>query len=180
MLAYRKSDGETVGSVDLPGPTVAGAMTYMAGGRQYIAVAIQGNGLVSYSLETGRLPVGVALTGWDRDGDGLRDDLQEVLGRIYADRGVRRIIEKGAQAYQLALVASRTEGEQDDETAAQAIARFIGCLNGHPGVDRWRELGRVRSLVLDTDARYAAYEEFDAGRGALPRLEAVSQGECTR
>ena len=179
LVAYNKEDGGIVGSLDLPSVAIATPMTYMVGDLQYITVAIDGNRLVSYAHPTDQGVVGVALTGWDMDEDGLRDDVREAIRELYGDAGTRNIMNNGTRAYQRALLASTTNLEDDDASAAEAIARFIWCLNEHPGINSGRELARLRSLVLDTEARYTAYERFDAGRQyTLPRVIAPTAEQC--
>lgn len=181
LIAYNKTDGRIAGSLDLPRPAIASPLTYMVGEVQYLAVAIEGNQLVGYALESAATPVGVALTGWDRDQDGLRDDVQEALTRMYEDAEVRAVMEGGTRAYQMAVLSSATIEEDDDVAAAEAIARFVWCLNEYPGVDTWREMATVQFLVLDTDARNTAYEQFESRRrGALPRVALASRAECIR
>ena len=41
LVAYDKANGDVLGQVDLPGRIVGTPMTYMVGGKQYIAVAIR-------------------------------------------------------------------------------------------------------------------------------------------
>ena len=181
LVAYSKSDGRIVGSLDLPGRAIASPLTYMVGDVQYIAVAIQGNRLVGYAPESATAPMGVALTGWDRDRDGLRDDVQTALAQLYEDSEVRAVMQGGARAYQMAVLSSATNEEDDDVAAAEAISRFIWCLNEYPSVDSSRELATVQFLVFDTDARDSAYEKFEAGRqGSLPRVVPATRAECIR
>ncbi len=51
LVAYDKTDGTEIASVDLPSGAIGTPMTYVAGGRQYIALTV-GNGprLVAYAL----------------------------------------------------------------------------------------------------------------------------------
>jgi len=42
LVAYDKATGEARASVDLPGPAAGTPMTYLAGGKQYIAITVQG------------------------------------------------------------------------------------------------------------------------------------------
>ena len=180
LVAYSK-DGTMAGSLDLPRRAIASPLTYMVGEVQYLAVAIEGNQLVGYAPESGATPVGVALTGWDRDQDGLRDDVQGALARMYEDAEIRAVMEGGTRAYQMAVLASATTEDDDDVAAAEAISRFVWCLNEYPGVDTWRELAAAQFLVLDTDARDSAYRKFESGReGALPRVVPASRAECMR
>ena len=180
LVAYNKTDGRPAGSLDLPRRAIASPLTYMIGEVQYLAVAIEGNQLVGYALEPAVTPVGVALTGWDRDQNGLRDDVQGVLARMYEDEEIRAVMEGGIRAYQMAVLASVTIADDDDVAAAEAIARFVWCLNEYPDIDTWREMAAVQFLVLDTDTRDAAYQQFESGRrGALPRVVPASPAECT-
>ena len=180
LVAYNKTDGRPARSLDLPRRAIASPLTYMIGEVQYLAVAIEGNQLVGYALEPAVTPVGVALTGWDRDQNGLRDDVQGVLARMYEDEEIRAVMEGGIRAYQMAVLASVTIADDDDVAAAEAIARFVWCLNEYPDIDTWREMAAVQFLVLDTDTRDAAYQQFESGRrGALPRVVPASPAECT-
>ena len=180
LVAYRKN-GEWVGEIVLPGVATAGPMSYMVGGVQYIAVTVEDGRVVSYTLPRRRLSIGVALTGWDADGDSVRDDIQEALAQLYDDADTRRVLEKGAMAYQQALVASRTVSNEDDGVAYASIAGFQWCLDNWPGLDSWRELATVRSLALNTITRRMAYEEFEIGRQDFrrPAVE-LTREECAR
>src|SRR5687767_14069989 len=42
LVAYHKTTGKELASTDLPGAAIGTPMTYMAGGRQYIALTVQG------------------------------------------------------------------------------------------------------------------------------------------
>ena len=42
LVAYDKSTGAQVGSVDLPGGAIGTPMTYLLDGRQYVAVTVGG------------------------------------------------------------------------------------------------------------------------------------------
>ena len=44
LRAYDKANGKQVGAVLMPAPQSGSPMTYLAGGRQYIVVAISGGG----------------------------------------------------------------------------------------------------------------------------------------
>ena len=54
LVAYDKTDGDLLGSVDLPRGVIGAPMTYMHDGRQYIAVTIGGEPpeLVAFALPT--------------------------------------------------------------------------------------------------------------------------------
>ena len=55
LRAYNKATGEEVGAVYMPGAQTGSPMTYMAGGKQYIVLAISGAGY-SGELIAFRLP----------------------------------------------------------------------------------------------------------------------------
>jgi quinoprotein glucose dehydrogenase len=42
LVAYDKATGKELASADLPGAAIGTPMTYMAGGKQYIALTVQG------------------------------------------------------------------------------------------------------------------------------------------
>jgi len=54
LRAYDKATGKDVGAVYMPAPATGSPMTYMVNGKQYIAIAIAGNGfgaeLVTYRV----------------------------------------------------------------------------------------------------------------------------------
>ena len=54
LRAYDKATGKEVGAVYMPAPQSGSPMTYMLNGKQYIVIAISGNGfpgeLVAYRL----------------------------------------------------------------------------------------------------------------------------------
>ena len=56
LRAFDKGTGREVGAVYMPAPQTGSPMTYMAGGRQYLVVAIAGAGysgeLVAFRLPT--------------------------------------------------------------------------------------------------------------------------------
>ena len=181
LVAYDKRTGAEIGGLDLPRPAITPPMTYMLD-RQYIAVAVDPNRLVSYALRTA-IPsrVGVALTGWDGDQDGVRDDVQSAIGRLYEDPDIRTVLANGARSYQQAILASRTPGDSDDAAASEAIARFLWCLNEYSGLNSWEDLATLRALVLNTEARRVAYREFDTDpRGLIRRVVSSTRQECTR
>jgi quinoprotein glucose dehydrogenase len=43
LVAYDKTSGQELGSVDLPGAAIGTPMTYMLDGRQYVALTVQGS-----------------------------------------------------------------------------------------------------------------------------------------
>ena len=55
LRAYDKSTGREVGTITMPAPQSGSPMTYMAGGRQYIVVAVSG-GTYSGEYIAYRLP----------------------------------------------------------------------------------------------------------------------------
>jgi quinoprotein glucose dehydrogenase len=42
LVAYDKTNGKELASVDLPGAAIGTPMTYLVGGKQYIAITVQG------------------------------------------------------------------------------------------------------------------------------------------
>jgi quinoprotein glucose dehydrogenase len=56
LRAYDKATGNEVGAVYMPAPQTGSPMTYMLNGRQYITVAVAGNGfgaeLITFRLGT--------------------------------------------------------------------------------------------------------------------------------
>jgi len=50
LVAYDKASGATLGEVALPASVLGTPMTYMAGGKQYVAVTIQGAQLIALAL----------------------------------------------------------------------------------------------------------------------------------
>jgi quinoprotein glucose dehydrogenase len=56
LVAYDKANGKELGSVDLPGSAIGTPMTYLAGGKQFIALTVSGRSqqdipeLVAFSL----------------------------------------------------------------------------------------------------------------------------------
>jgi len=65
LRAYDKASGKEVGAVYMPAPQTGSPMTYTAGGRQFLVVAISGGTysgeLVAYALPgttSGRRPAG--------------------------------------------------------------------------------------------------------------------------
>jgi quinoprotein glucose dehydrogenase len=42
LVAYDKATGKELGSVDLPGNAIGTPMTYLVGGKQYVAITVQG------------------------------------------------------------------------------------------------------------------------------------------
>ena len=42
LVAYDKASGKELGSTDLPGAAIGTPMTYTVGGKQYIAITVQG------------------------------------------------------------------------------------------------------------------------------------------
>jgi quinoprotein glucose dehydrogenase len=50
LVAYDKKTGAVVGQVELPGGALGTPMTYMAGGRQYIALTLQNGQMVALGL----------------------------------------------------------------------------------------------------------------------------------
>ena len=128
-------------------------MTYMLD-RQYITIAVEPNGLVSYATRTDAPSrVGVALTGWDRDGNGVRDDVQPAIRQLYEDAGIVAVLENGARSYQQAILASRTASAGDDAAASEAIARFLWCLNEYSGFNSWEDLATL-SLHYSRRSRF--------------------------
>jgi quinoprotein glucose dehydrogenase len=43
LVGYDKATGRELASVDLPGAPIGTPMTYLAGGKQYIAITVQGS-----------------------------------------------------------------------------------------------------------------------------------------
>jgi len=50
LVAYDKRTGATLGEVSLPGPPLGTPMAYQIGGKQYIALTLQGGQLVALAL----------------------------------------------------------------------------------------------------------------------------------
>ena len=50
LVAYDKQSGLVLGEVALPGTPLGTPMTYMADGKQYIALTLQGGQMVSLAL----------------------------------------------------------------------------------------------------------------------------------
>ena len=54
LRSYDKTTGQELGAVYMPAPQTGSPITYMLGGKQYVVVAISGNGfgseLIAYRL----------------------------------------------------------------------------------------------------------------------------------
>lgn len=50
LVAYDKKTGAILGEVALPGPALGAPMTYLSGGKQYIALTLQNGLLIALSL----------------------------------------------------------------------------------------------------------------------------------
>ena len=118
--------------------------------------------------------------GIDVNGDGVRDDVERALYELHEDSfNNREILKIGAGAYQEALVASGTPDDLDDDVASATTDRYVGCLMEHSDMDAETELATVRGLMLNTDERVAAYQEYLAGRHGKARILAeITPEDC--
>lgn len=120
--------------------------------------------------------------GIDTNGNGVRDDVEHSLYRLYPlDTPRRETLLIGAQAVQMVLLAAGSENPQSAGNAAsQRAAEFIACAFASriPGV--LNDTDAVDFFVLNTEARLQAYLAYEVSRaGTVQRAIDPNSANCS-
>lgn len=119
--------------------------------------------------------------GIDTNGNGVRDDVEHSLYRLYPlDTPRREMLLIGAQAIQMELLAGSENNQSAGDTASQRAAEFIACAFASriPGV--LNDTDALDFFTLDTDARLQAYIAYEASRaGTVQRAIDPNSANCS-
>ena len=122
----------------------------------------------------------MALLGEDFNQNQVRDDVEDVIDELFSDTNIRIILKNGARIYQQAMLASQTPSNDDDEEVSLAFGHFAVCLYEFSDSSTARQrLAILRSLVLDTEERWMAYQKYNSGRhGTIMDGSNINLSEC--
>lgn len=99
-----------------------------------------------------------ALAGIDRNGDGIRDDIEKLVNGFAVTPDGRKAALQLARATQVALTTSTSE-EAAHRNGTEMV-RAQACLASHVP-DFTTYLSALRAQALDTDLRRLAWQEFE-------------------
>ena len=119
--------------------------------------------------------------GIDTNGNGVRDDVEHILYRLYPlDTPRREMLLIGAQAMQMELLAGSENNQSAGDVASQRSAEFIACAFASriPGV--LDDTDALNFFTLNTEARGQAYLAYEASRaGTVQRAIDPNSANCS-
>ena len=120
--------------------------------------------------------------GIDTNGNGVRDDVEHSLYRLYPlDTPRREMLLIGAHAVQMELLAAGSENPQSaGDAASQRSAEFIACAIASRMPALQQELATLDFFSLNTEARRQAYFAYQASRaGTVQRTIDPNSANCS-
>ena len=122
----------------------------------------------------------LGLVGTDSDGDGVRDDVEIKVYNLYPlSKDNREVSRKAAQVFQNVLVTGDSEDDLDDGGAAEELSKLASCYIDYTSLNGREEVAKIRSILIDTPERMAAYEKFLMSRnGTVQRTLEANFEEC--
>ena len=103
--------------------------------------------------------------GIDTNGNGVRDDVEHSLYRLYPlDTPVRELLLIGAQATQMEVLAGSKNDSRAGDAASQRSAEFAACSIIASRIYISDDIATLNFFTLDTDARHQAYLAYEASR----------------
>ena len=119
--------------------------------------------------------------GIDTNGNGVRDDVEHSLYRLYPlDTPRREILLIGAQAMQMEVLAGSENNQSAGDAASQRSAEFVACAIASriPGVRH--DDTALDVFALNTEARIQAYLAYQASRsGTVQRVIDPDSANCS-
>ena len=102
--------------------------------------------------------------GIDTNGNGVRDDVEHSLYRLYPlDTPRRETLLIGAQATQMEVLAGSENDPRAGDAASQRSAEFAACSIASR-IYIFDDIATLNFFTLDTDARHQAYLAYEASR----------------
>lgn len=143
------------------------------------------NTITIQELDIEKLPIipvspRLGLEGTDSDRDGVRDDVEIKIYNLYPlSKDNREISRKAAQIFQNVLVTGDSQDDLDDGEAAEELSKLASCYIDHTSLNGREEVAKIRSILIDTPERMAAYENFLMSRnGTVQRTLEANIEEC--
>jgi len=120
------------------------------------------------------------LLGTDSNRDGVRDDVEIKIHNLYPlSKDNREVSRKAAQVYQNVLIAGNSADDLDDDGAAEELSKLASCYIDHSSLNGLEEVAKIRSILIDTPERMAAYEKFLMSRnGTTQKTVEATFSEC--
>ena len=119
--------------------------------------------------------------GIDTNGNGVRDDVEHSLYRLYPlDTPRREMLLISAQAAQMALLAGSENNQSAGDAASRRSAEFAACgvASGIPRLGA--DIAFVDVFTVNTEARLQAYLAYDASRaGTVQRAIDPNSANCS-
>lgn len=112
-----------------------------------------------------------SVAGIDSDNDGIRDDVERsLLELLPLETERRQLLMRGGQAFQDAIVSGAGGIDTQEDRAYEDLAKFSKCLVMISPETIPQELAVLRTLLINTPERQAAYRAFNASRaGTIQR-----------
>ena len=128
-------------------------------------------------VEAGRQTV----QGIDTNGNGVRDDVEHSLYRLYPlDTPRREILLIGAQAMQMEVLAGSENNQSAGDAASRRAAEFIACAFASRIPNVLNDTDAVDFFTLNTEARGQAYLAYEASRaGTVQRAMDPNSANCS-
>jgi len=174
--AYDKATGKVLWEIELPAGTTGGPMTYMANGKQYIAVAIGGRNhppeWIAFALggespataNAAPAPTGAGRTVWDS----VYTTAQANSGKEVYGRKCASCHDSGADAMATALVGSEFVAQWENKPVRALYSRIISTMpSNDPGSLSEADTLAIVTYLLERNA-------FPAGGKAIERADELN------
>ena len=123
------------------------------------------------------------MQGIDTNGNGVRDDVEHSLYRLYPlDTPRREILLIGAQVAQMEMLAGSENNQSASDAASERSAEFAACaIAGNIDiVTLQQDIAALKLFALNTDARRRAYLAYKASRaGTVQRAINPDSANCS-
>jgi hypothetical protein len=117
------------------------------------------------------------LLGTDIDNDGVRDDIEADILKLYPLNQAHREVARHAMSVLNTVLEVGANGDDVAVTLkADQLAMVVSCVDEQEGMD-YREYKLLRALMLDTEERLIAFDQFNrkmSGKTHLYRIYDLS------
>ncbi|MBA6389912.1 hypothetical protein H4J38_03860 [Colwellia sp. BRX10-3] len=122
----------------------------------------------------------LGLTGTDSDNDGVRDDLEIAIYKLYPlSKDNREVSRNAVLVFNNVLVTGDSIDDLDDGDASEKLAKLASCYIDHTDLNGRHEVAKIKALTFDTEERLKAFEKYKVGRnGTVQRTVEATFDEC--
>lgn len=120
------------------------------------------------------------LLGKDLDGDGVRDDIERIIEKIYPEsKDNREVLRYTAKVYQSVIISTIKMNNQEIKMASNELAKLASCYIDYTELDGRKEVNRLKGFIFNSKTRMNAYEKFNKSlNGSAQKVVDAEFYEC--